>query len=126
MTGSNKDVLQDTLIVEAVGRNGGYEDIERLAKWGAIANSLGVRKERGEEIRQRYEELLRQSAEQDQQEDENEEDYEVEEILDSREKDGQTEYLVKWKSLDDDDDENDNNTSWEPSSNLSCPGAQRT
>ena len=87
MTGS-KDLLQDAMIVEAVGRNGGYEEIERTGKWGAIANALGVRKERAEELKNRYEDLLRYSAQQDQEEDDNEEDYEVEEILDSKEEGG--------------------------------------
>ena len=119
---SGKDVLNDAFIVEAVGRNGGYEEIERVGKWGTIANALGLRKDRGEEIKQRYEDLLRFSAEEDQRLEENEEDYEVEDILDSREVDGQIQYLVKWKGDDDDDDDDEGNQSWEPSANLSCPG----
>eukprot|EP00327_Prymnesium_parvum_P033943 CAMPEP_0195608380 /NCGR_PEP_ID=MMETSP0815-20121206/8712_1 /TAXON_ID=97485 /ORGANISM="Prymnesium parvum, Strain Texoma1" /LENGTH=350 /DNA_ID=CAMNT_0040748233 /DNA_START=33 /DNA_END=1087 /DNA_ORIENTATION=+ len=109
-----KDVLPDSIIVEAVGRHGGYEEIERVGKWGSIANSIGVRKDRGEEIKQRYEDLLRLSAEQDQDEEENDEDFEVEEILDRREEEGQIKYLVKWK-------DDPLTQTWEPSTNLSCP-----
>jgi len=117
-------VLSDALIVEAVGRNGGYEEVERTVAWSKIANGLGVRKDRAEEIKQRYEDLLKQSAEQDQQEEDNEEDYEVDAILDSRDNNGVTEYLVKWKVSYEDDDEQEaepGNCSWEPSANLSCP-----
>jgi len=118
MTG-NTDKLPDHLIVEAVARNGGYEEIERTGKWTQISNALGFRKNHGEEIKNRYEDLLRLSAEQDQQEDDNDEEHEVEEILDHREgKEGQIEYLVKWKGFEDDDEANQ---SWEPSANLSCP-----
>lgn len=112
---ANKDVLDDLLIAEVVARNGGYEATDRRGEWPSIANSLGARKDRAEEIKQRYEDMLLKSAEQDQKEEDNELDYEVEAILDRREENGQVQYLVKWK-------DDDYNQTWEPSSNLSCPG----
>jgi len=42
-------------------------------------------------------------------------EYEVERILDKRRRDGNTEYLIKWKNY----DETDN--TWEPTANLHCP-----
>ena len=41
------------------------------------------------------------------------EEYEVEKILDKRQRKGGIEYLVKWKNFDDPDD-----NTWEPSDNL--------
>ena len=41
------------------------------------------------------------------------EEYEVEKILDKRQRKGGMEYLVKWKNFDDPDD-----NTWEPSDNL--------
>ena len=115
---ADQSVLHDSLIVEAVARHGGYEEVERLDKWAALVNALGARKDLAKQVKERYEDLLRQSAEQDELEDEMEEDYEVDEILDSRETSAGVEYLVKWKG---DDDDDDSNQTWEPSANLSCP-----
>lgn len=115
---TSKDGLGDVLIVEAVARSGGYEAVDTAAKWGAVASALGFKKDRGEEIKQRYEDLLKFSADLDEKEDEDELDYEVDKILDRKEEDGKVTYLVQWKG----DGDEQPSPSWEPSANLSCPG----
>jgi hypothetical protein len=42
-------------------------------------------------------------------------EYEVERILDKRRRDGNTEYLIKWKNY------NETDNTWEPTANLNCP-----
>ena len=113
---TTKIVAKDEHIAEAVARQGGYEEVERNNKWAQIANSLGLRKDLHEKVKARYEDMLRHSAELDEREEQDEdEEYEVDTILDSRiDKDGNVEYLVKWKFEDDgegdggDDEDNDN------------------
>ena len=57
-------------IGEAVARQGGYEEVERSAKWASIANALGMRKDQADKVKARYEDMLRYSAELDVHEDE--------------------------------------------------------
>ena len=117
--------VSDALLGECVARQGGYEEVERHFKWVHIANGLGMRKDMAEKLKQRYEDMLRQSAEMDANEDEDEdEEYEVEQILDSRtDAKGNIEYLVKWKFDGEDDDGGDlrDSTTWEPREHLACP-----
>ena len=118
--------VRDEHIAEAVARQGGYEEVERAHKWAAIANSLGMRKDMFDKVKQRYEDMLRHSAELDVREDDDEdEEYEVDTILDSRtDEKGRVEYLVKWKFDDDgqgDDDDDEDRTTWEPREHLACP-----
>jgi len=117
-------LLPDELIAETIARQGGYEEVERGLKWASIANSLGLRKDMADAVKHRYEDMLRISAELDEQEEEEEdEEFEVDAILDSRiGSDGAVEYLVKWKFEDDGDgDDVRDNTTWEPRENLACP-----
>ena len=123
---TTKIVAKDEHIAEAVARQGGYEEVERNSKWAQIANSLGLRKDLHEKVKARYEDMLRHSAELDEREEQDEdEEYEVDTILDSRiDKDGNVEYLVKWKFEDDgegDDGDDEDRTTWEPRENLACP-----
>ena len=118
--------IADSMIGECVARQGGYEEVERNNKWALIANALGMRKDLAEKVKQRYEDMLRHSAEMDEKEEEDEdEEYEVDEILDSRiDAKGNVEYLVKWKfdgdGLEDESDMRDS-TTWEPREHLACP-----
>jgi hypothetical protein len=116
--------IRDELIGEAVARQGGYEAVEHSKKWEAIANGLGLPKVMAEQIKRRYEDMLRTSAELDEVEDEDEE-FEVETILDSRtDEQGRVQYLVKWKFEDEGEEgggDNPNNTTWEPREHLACP-----
>ena len=82
--------------------------------WGAVAGALGKKKSHANMIKQRYEDMLRASVEQDEQDEEEAQDYEVDQILDKRTHQGQLEYLVKWKGA----DANEDDTSWEPRRNL--------
>ena len=129
MSRADRITVTDESIGEIVARQGGYEMIERdgALTWEKIANSLGLSKTLGPQVKARYEDMLRTSAQQDEHEDEDEdEEYEVEDILDSRTDDkGNVEYLVKWKEAGDDGDgdggDDDDNTTWEPRENLACP-----
>jgi chromobox protein 5 len=123
---ATKLTTKDEHIAEAVARQGGYEEVERNNKWAMIANALGMRKDLHEKVKARYEDMLRVSAEMDEREEQDEdEEYEVDTILDSRtDKDGNIEYLVKWKFEDDgegDDGDDEDRTTWEPRENLACP-----
>ena len=124
-TSSTRINVRDELLGEAVARQGGYESVEHQKKWAAIANGLGMQKSMAEAIKRRYEDMLRTSAELDEVEDEDEE-YEVETIIDSRtDEHGNVQYLVKWKFEDDgeegDEQEEKNNMTWEPREHLACP-----
>jgi hypothetical protein len=95
--------VRDELIGAAVARQGGYEVIERNGKWVSVANALGLRSEMAYDVKEKYEEMLRQAAAELEDEDEDEE-YEVEEILGTRtDEKGNVEYLVKWKLEREDD-----------------------
>jgi hypothetical protein len=116
--------VTDEAIAEIVARSGGYEEVERAGKWVKLANALGLRKELGPSLRNRYEDMLRASAEADHREDEDEEEeYEVEDILDARVDDkGAVEYLVKWKdAIGEEGADADTNVTWEPREHLACP-----
>ena len=114
--------VPDLLIAEAVARHGGYEEVERSDRWRTLANALGLRKELGESVKHRYEDMLRISAEMDEHEDDEEdEEFEVEMILDSRTDDrGNVEYLVKWKGW------SSKYNSWEPTANIPRRAARHT
>ena len=106
--------LNDAHLAEAIARQGGYEEVELKSLWGAVAGALGKKKSHANMIKQRYEDMLRASVEQDEQDEEEAQDYEVDQILDKRTHQGQLEYLVKWKGA----DANEDDTSWEPRRNL--------
>tara|TARA_B100000795_G_scaffold109449_1_gene80785 strand:- start:202 stop:960 length:759 start_codon:yes stop_codon:yes gene_type:complete len=106
--------LNDALLAEAIAKQGGYEEVELKSLWGAVAGALGKKKSHAHMIKQRYEDMLRASVEQEEQEEEEAQDYEVDQILDKRTHQGQLEYLVKWKGA----DANEDDTSWEPRRNL--------
>ena len=126
---ATKIVVRDELIGEAVARQGGYEAVENNKKWEAIANGLGLPKLKAEGVKRRYEDMLRMSAELDEVEEEDEdEEFVVETILDSRtDEKGNVQYLVKWKMVDDGKDDgkgdeaDEENTTWEPREHLACP-----
>ena len=121
---TSKIQIRDELIGEAVARQGGYEAVEQSKKWEAIANGLGLPKILAEGVKRRYEDMLRTSAELDEVEDE--EEFEVETILDSRtDERGNVLYLVKWKFNDDGEEGEEggaegarDDTTWEPRENL--------
>jgi hypothetical protein len=47
-------LLDDAMLLEAVGRQGGYEEVEKsLGAWNAIAKALGQRKTDGESLKYR-------------------------------------------------------------------------
>ena len=106
--------LNDALVAEAIAKQGGYEEVELKSLWGAVAGALGKKKSHAHMIKQRYEDMLRASVEQEEQDEEEAQDYEVDQILDKRTHQGQLEYLVKWKGA----DANEDDTSWEPRRNL--------
>ena len=106
--------LNDALLAEAIAKQGGYEEVELKSLWGAVAGALGKKKSHAHMIKQRYEDMLRASVEQEEQDEEEAQDYEVDQILDKRTHQGQLEYLVKWKGA----DANEDDTSWEPRRNL--------
>lgn len=115
--------VPDALLMEQVARSGGYEEVEKAGIWMNIADSLGVAKHQADEIRARYEEMFKASAEADGAEDD-EEDLEVETIVKSRVGEGGVEeFLVKWRT--DDDAEGSSlshqvsSLSWEPLARLS-------
>lgn len=107
------DGIADALIAEAVARQGGYEEVDQNNKWGAVAGALGKKKSHAPAFKARYEDMLKNSVEQDELEDDDMKEEEVEQILDKRTNQGQPEYLVKWKN-----DDNPDDTSWEPKRNL--------
>ena len=108
--------VPDALLMEQVARSGGYEEVEKAGIWMNIADSLGVAKHQADEIRARYEEMFKASAEADGAEDD-EEDLEVETIVKSRVGEGGVEeFLIKWRT---DDDTEGSSLSWEPLARLS-------
>ena len=107
------DGISDSLIAEAIARQGGYEEVDQNGKWGAVAGALGKKKSHAPAFKARYEDLLKTSVEQDELEDDDGKEEEVEQILEKRTHEGQPEYLVKWKN-----DDNPDDTSWEPRRNL--------
>ena len=84
--------IADSLIAEAVARNGGYEEIDQTDKWGEVAAALGKKKSHAPAFKARYEDLLSSSVEQDELEDDDMKEEEVEQILDKRTHQGQPEY----------------------------------
>mmetsp|Transcript_13468 Transcript_13468/g.28574 ORF Transcript_13468/g.28574 Transcript_13468/m.28574 type:complete len:241 (+) Transcript_13468:293-1015(+) len=116
--------LSDALICEVVARNGGYEEVDTNSKWPQIAGALGFSKSEASRIKERYEDLLKYTAELEEVEEAEAEgqNYEVEGIVASRVgAHGRTEYLVKWKGFEGDDVGAEAMT-WEPRSHLG--GAQ--
>mmetsp|Transcript_62634 Transcript_62634/g.104235 ORF Transcript_62634/g.104235 Transcript_62634/m.104235 type:complete len:223 (+) Transcript_62634:82-750(+) len=109
---------EDGLIAEAVARQGGYEEVDTNNRWVALAKGLGLKKNEAKRIKERYEDMLKQTVDVEEEE-EQDNDYEVEDILDIRVVDGKTEYLVKWKDYDETGEEAN---TWEPLSHLQ--GAQ--
>ena len=83
--------LNDALLAEAIAKQGGYEEVELKSLWGAVAGALGKKKSHAQMIKQRYEDMLRASVEQEEQEEEEAQDYEVDQILDKRTHQGQLE-----------------------------------
>ena len=83
--------VTDALIAEAIAKQGGYEEVEQKSLWGDVAGALGKKKSHAMMIKQRYEDMLRASVEQDEQEEEEAQDHEVERILDKRTHQGQLE-----------------------------------
>mgnify|MGYP002005178974 CR=1 FL=1 len=83
--------VTDALIAEAIAKQGGYEEVEQKSLWGDVAGALGKKKSHATMIKQRYEDMLRASVEQDEQEEEEAQDHEVERILDKRTHQGQLE-----------------------------------
>eukprot|EP00965_Chrysotila_dentata_P238462 6202509-Pleurochrysis_carterae.AAC.2 len=55
--------LSDALICEVVARNGGYEEVDTNSKWPQIAGALGFSKSEASRIKERYEDLLKYTAE---------------------------------------------------------------
>ena len=107
--------VPDTMVVEVVARSGGYEEVERAGLWANVAHTVGLNKQYAERIRERYEDMIKEADDANDAGDE-EEDFEVDDILDLRIGDGGVEeYLVKWKG--DYEDEADS-MSWEPLSHL--------
>mmetsp|Transcript_14245 Transcript_14245/g.32527 ORF Transcript_14245/g.32527 Transcript_14245/m.32527 type:complete len:222 (-) Transcript_14245:523-1188(-) len=104
--------LDDALICESIARIGGYEEIDTNGRWEQVASSLGLAKKEGVRVKERYEDLLKLTAEQEEEEEEDaDQDFEVEEIQDERtDKDGKRLYKVKWKD--------DDTTTWEPRNHL--------
>ena len=84
------DFISDSLIAEAISRQGGYEKVELDSLWGAVASALGKQKTHGAMIKARYEDMLRHSVQQEE-EDDDDADHEVEQILDKRTHQGQLE-----------------------------------
>lgn len=115
-------LLDDAMLLEAVGRQGGYEEVEKsLGAWNAIAKALGQRKTDGESLKYRYEEMMMATAQAQEQEEEDEalersigRDYEVEDIVGDRIEDGGKQYHVKWKDCEEFEDA----STWEPIENL--------
>lgn len=83
--------MNDTIIAEAVARQGGYEEVELKSLWGTVAGALGKKKSHAQQIKQRYEDMLRVSVEQEEQEEDEAQDFEVDQILDKRSHHGQVE-----------------------------------
>ena len=107
--------VPDAMVVEVVARSGGYEEVERAGLWANVAHTVGLDKQYAERIRERYEDMIKEADDANDAGDE-EEDFEVDDILDLRIGDGGVEeYLVKWKG--DYEDEADS-MSWEPLSHL--------
>ena len=77
--------VDDSLLAEAVARHGGYEEVEAKALWNRIANAVGWSKEGGDRLRERYEDMLRYTAEVEENDEAFEaleQEHEVEDILD--------------------------------------------
>ena len=55
--------LDDALIMEAVAQQGGYEEVERLQLWEAVASALKLKKAQVPLMKRRYEDMLRVTAE---------------------------------------------------------------
>ena len=71
--------------------SGGYEEVELKSLWGTVAGALGKKKSHAQQIKQRYEDMLRVSVEQEEQEEDEAQDFEVDQILDKRSHHGQVE-----------------------------------
>ena len=107
--------LDDALIMEAVAQQGGYEEVERLQLWEAVASALKLKKAQVPLMKRRYEDMLRVTAEEqeDAAEADGEEEHEVERVVNVRTThDGKKEYQVKWVG--------DDELTWEPEANLNC------
>mmetsp|Transcript_25303 Transcript_25303/g.81205 ORF Transcript_25303/g.81205 Transcript_25303/m.81205 type:complete len:128 (-) Transcript_25303:150-533(-) len=118
-------MIDDAVLLEAVAKQGGYEEVENEQAWGAIAKVLGQRKTDASKLKQRYEEMLLATADAEK-EDEDEEaqiigrEHEVEDILDDRIEAGEKQYLVKWR---DEPGEFEDASTWEPVDNLGAAAA---
>ena len=107
--------VPDTMVVEVVARAGGYEEVEKAGLWETVATTLGAGRELAGRIRERYEDMIKASAEEDEDNAEPE-DFEVDDILDLRVAEGGVEeYLVKWKG---EYENEEDSMSWEPLAHL--------
>lgn len=79
--------LDDNLVAEAVARHGGYEEVDGRGLWPKIANAVGWAKNNAPRLKERYEDMLRYTAELEEKTEEDEaleQEHEVEDILQVR------------------------------------------